>query len=122
MSLDTSKIIRKHFSALEEEDEEFTSSHSKTQSQLPGQLEAKEARELEEALRISAQEAMERQKQKHKVAPKGTQERGDPSTVSVTPRKRKAEALTRLRPAAQSWRRGSPSQLTRHWVKTGWDN
>ena len=47
MSSDTSELIRRHFSALEEEDEEFTSSHSRTHSQLPGQLEAEEAKELE---------------------------------------------------------------------------
>ena len=67
-------------------------SSTRTHSQLLGQLEAEEARELEEALRLSAQEAMERQKQKHKVAPRVTQERGEPSTVSVTPRKRKASS------------------------------
>ena len=89
MSSDTSELIRKHFSALEEEEEEFTSSHSRTHSQLLGQLEAEEARELEEALRLSAQEAMDRKK-KHKAAPKVAQEKGEPSTASVTPRKRKA--------------------------------
>ena len=94
MSSDTSELIRKHFSALEEEEEEFTSSHSRTHSQLPGQLEAEEARELEEALRVSAQEAMERQKRKQKVAPKVTQERGEPSTASVTPKKRKTDSDT----------------------------
>ena len=72
MSSDTSKLIRKHFSALKEEEEEFTSSHSRTHSRLLGQLKAKEARGLEEALRVLAQEAMERQKKKHKVAPKAT--------------------------------------------------
>ena len=94
MSSDTSKFIKKHFSALEEEEEEFTSSHSRTHSQLPGQLEAEEARELEEALRLLAQEAMERQKKKHKVASKPTQEIGEPSTASVTPKKRKASSET----------------------------
>ena len=95
MSSDTSKLIRRHFSALEEEEEEFTSSHSKTHSQLPGQLEAEEAKELEEALRLSALEAMERrQKKKSRMAPKATQERGEPSTASVTPRKRKASSDT----------------------------
>ena len=57
MSSDTSDFIKKHFSALEEEEEDFTSSHSRTPSQLPGQLEAEEAWELEEALMLSAQEA-----------------------------------------------------------------
>ena len=94
MSSDTSEFIKKHFSALEEEEEEFTSSHSRTHSQLPGQLEAEEARELEEALRLSAQEAMERQKRKHKTAPKPTQERGEPSTASMMPRKRKTDSDT----------------------------
>ena len=69
MSSDTSDFIKKHFSALEEEEEEFTSSHSRTHSQLPGQLEVEEARQLEEALRVSAQEAIDR-KRKHKAAPK----------------------------------------------------
>ena len=93
MSSDTSDFIKKHFSALEEEEEEFTSSHSCTHSQLPGQLEAEEARELEEALRLSAQEAMERKK-KQKTAHKATKEAGEPSTASVTPRKRKASSET----------------------------
>ena len=73
MSSDTSEFIKKHFSALEEEEEELTSSHSRTHSQLPGQLEAQEAKELEEAMRLSAQEAMDRQRKKHKAAPKPTQ-------------------------------------------------
>ena len=94
MSSDTSELIKKHFSALEEEEEEFTSSHSRTHSQLPGQLETEEARELEEALRLSAQEAMDRQRKKHKAVPKPTQEKGEPSTASVTPRKRKASSET----------------------------
>lgn len=64
MSSDTEELIRKHFNALDEEEIEFTSGQSETQSQLLGQLEAEEARELEEALRLSAQEAMERQKKK----------------------------------------------------------
>ena len=72
MYFETSEFIKKHFGALEEEEEEFTSSHSYTHSQLPGQLEAKEARELEEALRLSAQEAMDRQRKKHKASPKPT--------------------------------------------------
>ena len=76
MSFDTSEFIRKHFSALEEEEVEFTSSQSRTHSHLPRQLEAEEAKELEEALRISAQEARERQKKKGKVASMATQERG----------------------------------------------
>ena len=66
-------MIKRHFSALEEEEDEFTSSHSRTQSQLPGQLEAEEARELEEALRLSAQEAMDRKK-KIKAASKVAKE------------------------------------------------
>ena len=64
MSSDTSEFIKKHFSALEEDEEEYTSSHSRTHSQLPGQLEAEEARELEEALRLSAQEARDRKKKR----------------------------------------------------------
>ena len=98
MSSDTSEFIKKHFSALEEEEEEFTSSHSRTHSQLPGQLEAEEARELEEALRLSAQEAMDRQRKKHKAAPKPTHEKGESSTASVTPRKRKASSETSAQP------------------------
>ena len=93
MSSDTSEMIKRHFSALEEEEEEFTSSHSRTQSQLPGQLEAEEARELEEALRLSAQEAMDRKK-KIKATSKIAQEKGEPSTASVTPRKRRAGSKT----------------------------
>ena len=92
MSSDTTELIRKHFTALDEEEEEFTSSHSRTQSQLPGQLEAKEARELEEALRLSAQEAMEERKRKKKTVHKAPQEVGEPSTASVTPKKRKASS------------------------------
>ena len=93
MSSDTSEMIKRHFSALAEDEEEFTSSHSRTQSQLPGQLEAEEARELEEALRLSAQEAMDRKK-KVKAASKIAKEIGEPSTASVTPRKRKASSDT----------------------------
>ena len=63
-------------------------------SQLPGQLEAEEARELEEALRLSAQEAAERQKKKGKVTQKAPQEVGEPSTANVTPKKRKAGSET----------------------------
>ena len=70
MSSDTEELIRKHFSALDEEGEEFTSGHFEAHSQLPGQLEAEEARELEEALRPSAQEAVKRQKRKGKVTQK----------------------------------------------------
>ena len=54
MSSDTEELIRKHFSALDEEGEDFTSGHSEAHSQLPRQLEADEARELEKALRLSA--------------------------------------------------------------------
>ena len=60
MSSDTEELIKKHFSALDEEEVEFTSNQSRTHSQLPRQLEAEEAKELEEALRISTQEARER--------------------------------------------------------------
>ena len=94
MSSDTSELIRRHFSALEQEEEGFTSSHSRTHSQLPRQLEAEEAKELEEALRLSAQEAMERQKKKGMMTPKATHEKGEPSTASVTPKKRKASSET----------------------------
>ena len=94
MSSDTSEILRRHFSALEEEEEEFTSSHSRTHSQLPGQLEAEEAKELEEALRLSAQEAMEEHKRKKKMVHKAPQEVGEPLTTSVTPKKRKASSET----------------------------
>ena len=80
MSSDTSEFIKKHFSALEEEEEEFTSSHSRTHSQLPGQLEAKEA--------------MEERKRKKKMVHKAPQEVGEPSTTSVTPKKRKASSET----------------------------
>ena len=66
MSSDTKELIRKHFNALDEEEIEFTSGQSETQSQLSGELEAEEARELEEALCLSAQEAMERHKKKRK--------------------------------------------------------
>ena len=86
MSSDTSEILRRHFSALEEEEEEFTSSHSRTHSQLLGQLEAEEARELEEALRLSALEAMEERKRKKKIVHRAPQEVGEPSTASVTPK------------------------------------
>ena len=86
-------MIRRHFNALEEEEEDFTSSHSRTVSNLPGQLEAEEARELEEALRISAQEAVDRRK-KSKAASKIPKDLGEPSTASVTPRKRKASSET----------------------------
>ena len=56
---------------------------------------AEEAQELEEALRLSAQEAMvDRQKKKGKMAPRATQERGEPSTASVTLKKRKASSDT----------------------------
>ena len=54
MSSDTKELIKKYFSALDEEGEEFTSGHSEAHFQLPGQLEAEEAKELEEALRLSA--------------------------------------------------------------------
>ena len=90
MSSDTEELIKKHFSALDEEEVEFTSGQSKTHSQLLGQLEAKEARELKEALRLSAQEAMDRQKKKGKMA----SEKGEPSTASVTPRKCKTSSDT----------------------------
>lgn len=76
MSSDTAEFIRKHFSALDEEEAEFTSGQSETHSQLPGQLEAKEARELEEALRLSAQEAMDRHNKKGKMAPRAPQRKG----------------------------------------------
>ena len=80
MSSDTSELIRRHFSALEEEEEEFTSSQLRTHSQLLGQLEAKEAKELEEALRLSAQKVVERHKQKGTKTQKAPQEVGEPST------------------------------------------
>ena len=71
MSSDTSELIRRHFSALDEEEgAEFTSSQSRTQSHLPGQLEAEEAKELEEALRLWAQEAREEHKRKKKMTHK----------------------------------------------------
>ena len=60
MSFDTEEIIRTHFSSLQEEEAEFTNGQSETHSHLPGQLADEEAREIEEALRISTQEAMER--------------------------------------------------------------
>ena len=56
MSSNTEEMIRRHFKDLDEEEAEFTSSQH---SHLPRQLEAEEAKELEEALRLSAQEAME---------------------------------------------------------------
>ena len=67
MSSDTSEMIRRHFKDLDEEEAEFTSSQSRTQSHLPGQLEAEEAKELEEALRLSTQEAVEGHRKKGKV-------------------------------------------------------
>ena len=42
MSSYTEELIQKHFSALDEEEVEFTNSQSETHSQLLGQLEAKE--------------------------------------------------------------------------------
>ena len=39
-------------------------------SHLPGQLEAEEAKELEEALKLSAQEAVEKHKKKKKMTQK----------------------------------------------------
>ena len=94
MSSDTEELIKKHFSALDEEGEEFTSSQSRTHSQLPGQLEAEEGRELEEALRLSAQEAAERHKRKKTMTKRAPQEMGEPSTTSMTLRKRKASSET----------------------------
>ena len=87
-------MIRRHFKDLDEEEAEFTSSQSRTQSHLPGQLEAEEAKELEEELRLSAQEAMEERKRKKKMVHKAPQEVGEPSTASVTPKKRKASSET----------------------------
>ena len=54
MSSNIEELIRKHFSALDEKEVEFTSGQSETQSQLAGQLEEQEARELEEAITLSA--------------------------------------------------------------------
>ena len=73
MSSDTFEMIRRHFKDLDDEEAEFTSNQSRTQSHLPGQLEAEEARELEEALRLSAQEAMEERKRKKKMVHKAPQ-------------------------------------------------
>ena len=70
MSSNTEEFIQRHFNTLQKEETEFTSNQSETYSQLLGQLEDKEAREIKEALRISAQEAMERQKKKAKSAHK----------------------------------------------------
>ena len=85
-------MIRRHFKDLDEEEAEFTSNQSRTQSHLPGQLEAEEAKELEEALRLSTQEAIEERKRKKKIIHRAPQEAGEPSTASVTPKKRKAKA------------------------------
>ena len=78
MSSDTSEILRRHFSALEEEEEEFTNSHSRTHSQVLGQLEVEEARELEEALRLSAPEAMEERKRKKNIVHRARRRWGSP--------------------------------------------
>ena len=94
MSSDMKELIRKHFSDLDEEGEEFTSGHSETHSQLPGQLEAKEAKELEEALRLLAQEVAERHKRKGTMTQKVPQEVGEPFTTSMTTNKRKASSET----------------------------
>ena len=64
MSFDTEELIRKHFNALDEEEVELTSGQSETPSQILGQLEEQEAKELEEALRLTAEEARDRQKTK----------------------------------------------------------
>ena len=94
MSFDTGELIKKHFNALEEEEVGFTSDQSKTQLQLPRQLEEQEARELEEALKLLAQEALERHKKKGKNPHKPSHEVGEPSTASVMPKKRKASFET----------------------------
>ena len=67
---------------------------SRTQSHLPGQLEAEEAKELEEALRLSVQEALEKHKKKKMMTHRAPQEVGEPSTASATPKKRKASSET----------------------------
>ena len=112
-------LFRSHFSALEEEDEELTSSHSRTQSHLPGQLEAEEAKELEEALRLSAQEAMEERKRKKKMVHRAPQEVGEPSTASVAPKNRKASSETN--PSSPTLERNititTHSPLGQEWVE-----
>ena len=60
MSSDTEEFICRHFSSLHDEKLAFTSGHFETQSHLPSQFADEEAREIEEALRISAQEVVER--------------------------------------------------------------
>ena len=67
MSSDTEEFIRHHFNSLCEEETEFTSGQFETQSHLLGQSVDEEAREIEEALRILAQEAVEAQKRKGKA-------------------------------------------------------
>ena len=95
MSSDTFEMIRRHFKDMDDEEAEFTNSQSRThQSHLPGQLEAEETRELEEALRLSTQEAMEERKRKKKIVHRAPQEVGEPSTTSVTLKKRKASSET----------------------------
>ena len=94
MSSDIEELVMRHFSTLDEEEEEFTSNQSMTHSQLPGQLEVEEARELEEVLRLSAHEAMNRQKKKGKMIQKAPQEVGESSTATMTPTNRKANSET----------------------------
>ena len=94
MSSDTEEFIRQHFNSLQEDETEFTSGQSKTHSHLPEQSIDEEAREIEEAIRILAQEAMERQKKKGKAMHKTPHETGEPFMASAIPQKHKASLDT----------------------------
>ena len=74
MFFDTKEIIQRHFSSL------------RIGNPFPlGQSVDEEAREIEEALRISTQEARERKKKKGKAMHQIPQDIGEPSTASVIP-------------------------------------
>ena len=120
MSFDTSEFIRKHFSALEEEGEEFTSNQSKTYSQLPGQLEAEEARELEEELRISTRKQGKGKRRREKLHQMYLK-KGVSHPPQVKHQRNGKQALTPLHPAP-SWREDSPLRHIHHWDKNGWSS
>ena len=94
MSFDMEDYILRHFRSLHDEEVKFTSGQSKTQSHLPSQSVEDQAQEIEEAFRISTQEAIERQKRKGKPIQVAPQEVGEPSTASAVPHKRKASSDT----------------------------
>lgn len=90
MSYDIEDYILHHFTSLHDDEMEFTSGHSETQSHLLDQLVEEEAKEIEEALKVLAKEAIKRQKRKSKQTQATPQDVGEPSIASVVPHKRKA--------------------------------